>query len=139
MEEKRIKVYNYNRFPVGIKLENGHEQTVAPGSFARLTQDDIDYLSTISRIFSGGYLRVEAAEEDAVLEQIGVVKEDNPNFMDDAEIKKKLAMSAAKITAWLADIEDKLFLNRVYEIAKEMDIATSKMKIISAKVPNMDE
>lgn len=139
MEEKRIKVYNYNRFPVGVKLENGREQTVAPGSFVKMTQDDIDYLSTISRIFSGGYLRVEAAEEDAVLEQIGVVKEDNPNFMDDAEIKKKLAMSAAKITAWLADIDDKLFLNRVYEIAKEMDIATSKMKIISAKVPNMDE
>jgi len=139
MEEKRFKVYNYNRFPVGVKLENGHEQTVAPGSFVKMTQDDVDYLSTISRVFSGGYLRVEADVEDEVLEQIGIVKEDNPNFMDDAEIKKKLAMSAAKINAWLADIEDKLFLNRVYEIAKEMDVSASKMKIISAKVPNMDE
>lgn len=139
MEEKRFKVYNYNRFPVGVKLENGHEQTVAPGSFIKMTQDDIDYLSTISRVFSGGYLRVEAEKEDEVLDQIGIVKEDNPNFMSDAEIKKKLAMSAAKISAWLADIDDKLFLSRVFETAKEMDIAASKMKIIAAKVPNLDE
>ncbi len=139
MEEKRIKVYNYNRFPVGVKLENGREQTVAPGSFVKMTQDDIDYLSTISRVFSGGYLRVEADAEEEVLEQIGISKDDNPNFMTDDEIKKKLAMGAPKVKAWLADIEDKLFLSRVGEIAKEMDIPASKMNVVAAKVPNLDE
>ena len=139
MEEKRIKVYNYNKFPVGIKLDNGREQNIAPGSFAKLTQDDIDYLATISRVFSGGYLRIDPAQEDEILDQIGIVKEDNPNFMDDAEIKKKLALSAAKLGAWLADIDDKLLLDRILHMAKDMDIAASKMKVIMAKMPNAEE
>lgn len=139
MSDKRIRVYNPNKFDVGIMLLNGREQNVPHGSFVMLTQDDIDYIASLSKVFSKGYLRVEAAEEQEVLENLGINKEEEPNFMDDVDIKKKLALSAAKLGAWLDTIEDKVLLHRIADIAKENDIPASKMKLIAAKVPEVDD
>ena len=59
--------------------------------------------------------------------------------MDDIDIKKKLALSVNKLGAWLDTIEDKVLLHRIADIAKENDIPASKMKLIAAKVPEVDD
>lgn len=139
MSDKKIRVYNPNKFDVGIRLLNGTEQNVRHGSFTMLTQDDIDYIASISKVFSKAYLRVETAEEPEVLENLGINKDEEPNFMDDIDIKKKLALSVNKLGAWLDTIEDKVLLHRIADIAKENDIPASKMKLIAAKVPEVDD
>lgn len=139
MSDKKIRVYNPNKFDVGIRLLNGTEQNVRHGSFTMLTQDDIDYIASISKVFSKAYLRVETTEEPEVLENLGINKDEEPNFMDDIDIKKKLALSVNKLGAWLDTIEDKVLLHRIADIAKENDIPASKMKLIAAKVPEVDD
>lgn len=139
MSDKKIRVYNPNKFDVGIRLLNGMEQNVRHGSFVMLTQDDIDYIASVSKVFSKARLRVEAAEEKEVLESLGINKDEDPNFMDDIDIKKKLALSVNKLGAWLDTIEDKALLHRIADIAKENDIPASKMKLIAAKVPEVDD
>ena len=139
MSDKKLRVYNPNKFDVGIRLLNGTEQNVRHGSFTMLTQDDIDYIASISKVFSKAYLRVETTEEPEVLENLGINKDEEPNFMDDIDIKKKLALSVNKLGAWLDTIEDKVLLHRIADIAKENDIPASKMKLIAAKVPEVDD
>ena len=139
MSDKKIRVYNPNKFDVGIRLLNGTEQNVRHGSFTMLTQDDIDYIASMSKVFSKAHLRVEATEEKEVLESLGINKDEDPNFMDDIDIKKKLALSVNKLGAWLDTIEDKVLLHRIADIAKENDIPASKMKLIAAKVPEVDD
>lgn len=134
-----IRVYNHNKFDVGVKTFDNKEHNIKPGSFIPLTEDDIAYISSISTLFSRGILRVEDAKEQEVLEAVGVVKEDNTNFMDDNDIKKKLGMSAAKIEAWLKDIDDQVLLHRIADIAKGIDLANSKMKVILARIPSAEE
>lgn len=139
MTEKKIRVINPNRFDVGIRLFDTREMNIRAGSFVMLTETDIEYLASICSLFSEGVLRIEAAEEDEILENLGISKEDNTNFMSDDEIKKKLGQSVQKLKLWLADIDDEVALHRIGEIAKAMDLPSSKMKVVVEKIPDAEE
>lgn len=130
----RTKVLNPNKFHIGIRLYDGRTMNIVPKGFQMLTADEIHYVASATTLFSRGLLRVEEAAKP-ILEEAGVIEENNVCFMTDEEMKKKLGLSAAKLGAWLADITDEIVLNRLAEIAKSMDLATSKMKVIEAKYP----
>ena len=134
MENKKIKVYNRQKFNVGIKLPNKPDGVnIAPGSFTYMTEDDIEYVMSQSKIFKKGYLRVE--EGNTVLEDAGIDTMNDPNFFDDEMIRKKLAMSAKKLGEWLDTIDSEHTMDRVYDVAMSMDLSMSKLKVLNEKMP----
>lgn len=135
-----IRVNNPNPFDIGVKYFDGREQNIKAHSFTMMSEDNIAYLSSTCTLFERGMLRIDKPEaEKKIFDEIGIVKEDNPAFMDDVDLKKKFAMSAAKIKAWLADIDDRVLLSRILEKAEEADLAASKMKVIREKVNGAEE
>jgi hypothetical protein len=56
--------------------------------------------------------------------------------MDDDEIRKKLSMSAKKISEWLDTIEVDHVLGHVYEVAMTMDLPKTKLAALKAKMPD---
>lgn len=138
MDEK-IRVYNNTKHDVGVYLLDlpnvGHN--IRPGTFIYMTPADIEYLSATTTLFSGGELRPEEKGE-AILAMNGVEVKDNPVFADDEEIRKKLSMSAKKIEEWLGTIEQGHVLDRVYDVAQEMNLPASKLKVLQAKMPERE-
>lgn len=103
-----------------------------------LTQDDIDYIMSISRLFQRGFLRIEETKASEIMESVGIDVNTDPNFIDDDDIKKKLSGTAKSIEKWLDEIEEGYILDRIFDIAKEMNLNMSKIKVLRAKMPDKD-
>lgn len=139
MDQKKYRVVNRNRFDVGVTLYDGRAINIKAGSFAMLTQDEIDYVGSVSELFSRGFLRVDSPEAEAeVLERVGVTVEGNDAFLDDADLRKKLNLSTAKLENWLKGVTDERVLHRLCELAKENDLAASKMRVLEEAVPSFN-
>jgi histone acetyltransferase (RNA polymerase elongator complex component) len=79
-------------------------------------------------------LRVEK-EKETLMQEIGIEVETDPNFIDDEEIRKKLAMSAKKIEEWLATVNEDYIRDRIYDVAVEMNLTMNKIKVLQAAMP----
>lgn len=53
-----------------------------------MTQDDIEYIMSRSNLFQKGYLREQ--EGSTVVADFGVDTVNDPNFLDDETLRKKL-------------------------------------------------
>lgn len=130
-----IRVRNNNPFNIGVKLSDGREQNIPARSYIPMKEDDIAYISAQSALFSKGYLRIDnEQEEERVLEDIGVVKQENSNFMSDEEITKHLKGSIPHLKKWTGELTDMVLIDRVVRIAKELDLPMSKMSIIKEQL-----
>lgn len=131
----KIKVYNPQKFNVGIVLpEKPMGLNVAPGSFTYMTPDDIEYLMSISTIFQKGYLRPEETAMEVVSE-MGIDVVNDPNFMDDDSLRKKLALSPKKLGEWLDTVHEPHTLDRIYTIAMGENLTMAKLKVLNEKMP----
>lgn len=135
--DDKIKVFNDNKFPVGLKLMNGFQTVISPNSFTKITRDDILYISTISKYFQRGILRIDEAAKD-VKEDIYISPENEVNFISDAEVRKKLGATAPALRKWLEPINERVMLSRIYQIAKDMDLPTSKVKVLQEKLGDLE-
>lgn len=135
----KIKVNNPQKFDVGIVLlDKPMGINIKAGSFAMLTEEEIAYVASISTLFQRGMLRVEKAKE-AVMEDVGIDVNADPNFIDDEEIKKNLSLSSAKkVSDWLNTITEAYVLDRIYDIAKDMNLPMAKARVLQAKMPDKD-
>lgn len=136
----RIRLRNPQKFNVGIVTpDKPHGQNIAPGAFTIVTQDELDYLMGTSQVLQKGVLQVEGEKAEEVLETLGVEKENNANFMSDDDIKKKLSMNANQLKKWLSATEAEPYvLNRIAEIASEMNLSMNKIQILKEKIPNYE-
>ena len=51
---EKIRVYNERKYSIGLLLQSGVECVIRPGSFALLSQDEIEYLASIApSLFEG--------------------------------------------------------------------------------------
>lgn len=133
--ENKIKVYNRQKFNIGIKLPNKPEGVnIAPGSFTYMTRDDIEYLMSLSNLFQKGYLREE--EGSNIVAEAGIDTVNDPNFLSDEELEKKMSVSAKKLGEWLATIDSEHTLDRIYDIAMNMNLPMNKLKVLSEKMPD---
>lgn len=144
--DKNIKLVNPQKFDIGVKtFDKPNGVNIQNGSFILVSQEQVYYISSISDLIQRGVLRIEntfGAKQDVasqLSEEIGVRKED-PNFADDDDIRKKLSMSAKKIEEWLSGITQEYLLDRIYDIAMQMDdkMTAPKLKVLSAKMPDKD-
>ena len=143
MSDTRYRVKNMCRYDIGVRTVNGASMLIAAGSFQMMTADDIAYVESIcnvNKFFSKRMLVPYDAEGNEVpLETLGMyVTEEVEQHLDDTSIETMLKQSAKKIEAWLADITDPAELDSIISVAKKMDLPASKLKILTAKMPNND-
>lgn len=136
----RIRLRNPQKFNVGIITpDKPHGLNIAPGAFTIVTQDDVDYLMGTCSLLRKGVLIVEGEKQAEVFETLGVSKENNANFMSDDDIKKKLSMNANQLKKWLDSTEAEPYvLNRIAEIASEMNLNMNKLQVLKDKIPNFE-
>lgn len=136
----RIRLRNPQKFNVGIITpDKPHGLNIAPGAFTIVTQDDVDYLMGTCSLLQKGVLIVEGEKQAEALETLGVSKENNANFMSDEDIKKKLSMNANQLKKWLDSTEAEPYvLNRIAEIASEMNLNMNKLQVLKDKIPNFE-
>lgn len=133
--ENKIKVYNRQKFNVGIKLPGMRDGVnIAPGSFTYMSRDDIEYVMSQSRLFQKGYLREE--EGSSIISEFGVDVENNPNFFDDEAIRKKLGQTPKKMKEWLSTVDSEHTMDRIYDVAMSMDLTLAKLKVLNEVMPD---
>lgn len=136
MATKNIRLYNPQKFDVGVKLlDNDRGVNVRAGGFIQISEDDIAYINSISSVLRRGMLRIEK-EKEILMQEVGIDTDSDPNFITDEEIQKKLGMSAKKIDEWLATVEEEYIKERIFNIAIGMNLTMSKVKVLQAAMPN---
>lgn len=134
----KIKVFNPQKFDIGvITLDKPMGINIKSGSFALLNEDDIAYVTSISTLFQRGMLRVDETRS-SIMESVGIDMDADPNFFDDEEIKQYLSASAKKVEIWLSTITESYILDRIYDVAKDMNLNVSKIRVLQAKMPDKD-
>jgi hypothetical protein len=126
----KVKVYNRNKFDIGVKLINPvREQNIKSGSFSILEEDDVYYLDTICTLFKRGMLVVE---DKQITENLGF-PEVNENIKNDEEILSILRGNFLKMKSELAKIKEPHMIDAVYHIAKGIggELSGAKLKFLA--------
>ena len=138
--EERIRLYNPHKFNVGIITpDKEHGINIAPGAFAIVNRDELDYLIATTTLMRDGVLRVTEENKEHVEDMLGMKTEDNANFMSDEDIKKKLSGNANQIKKWLnSDDIQPYVLEKIADIAKGMNLSMNKIQVLKEKIPKYD-
>ena len=135
---ERIILRNPQKFDVGIITQDRPlGVNIKARSFAQVTEDDINYIASTSNLFQKGILHVDK-EYLTILQGNGIDPENDPNYISDAEIQKKLSGTVKKMEEWLESIGEGYILDRIFDIAKEMNLSVNKIKVLQEKMPNRD-
>lgn len=125
----RYKVFNNNKFGVGIRLENPvRELSIKAKTYIMMEEDDILYTNSVSKLFEKGVIFVE---DQDMLEKMGYL-EKNPNAIDEKEIEEILKLSNAKLKKEIVKITEDHAISKVISVIQEgrVDLSQSKIKII---------
>lgn len=141
--DERLRVYNRCQFDIGVKLLNGIGVSIKPGSFQVLSVNEILYIESICarrKLFASKLLvPVDAEGKDIAFEDLGLYPdEESSPHLNDAEIESLLKQSVKKVEAWLEKVDDPVELHAVYKVAKNMDLPSSKLKLLSTKMPEKE-
>ena len=122
------KVINDNPFNVGIKFENesNREINIRGKSFVMLSENDILYVDSVSKLFRSGVLTTDNEE---IMIKMGYV-EKNANAITQEEIEKLFKLSAAKLKPELEKITAKHAIDKIVEVAKQSDLSTSRLNVV---------
>ena len=93
---------------------------------------------SISSIFQRGFLRIEETKAAEIMESVGIDVNTDNNFVTDEDIRKKLAGTAKSIEKWLDEITEPYILDRIFDVAKDMNLNMSKIKVLQSKMPEKD-
>ena len=141
---KMFRVYNRCNYDIGITLSSGQQPIIRANSFLPMTVNDILYLESIARgkkkpFSSKELVAVDDTNKELTLEDIGGYTDTySEKHFGEKEITSNLKKSAKQIETWIAEIDDPSELYAIHKIAKEMDLPSSKMKLIEAKIPDPD-
>lgn len=141
--DKKFRVYNRCNYDIGITLTSGQQPNIRAGSFLPLSVDDILYIESIARgrkpFSSKQLVPVSDDGKELTLEDLGGYTDTYAvQHFGSEEIEANLKKSAKVVEKWLEDITDPIELHAIAMVAKEMDLPGSKMKLVQAKVPNID-
>lgn len=138
-----LYVHNTTNYDIGITLSSNQQRVIRAGTFLPMSIDDILYIesnATRSRPFSSKLFAIkDKGGKEYALEDIGGFTDPYVKKHFDAdEITANLSKSAKHIGAWLKEIEDPIELDAIRDIAEKMDLPGSKLKLIQAKIPNIN-
>ena len=133
----KIRVINPQKFDIGVVTQDKPMgMNIKAGGFVMQTQDDIDYIMSISNLFQRGFLRIEETKAAEIMEAVGIDVNVDENFIDDDDIKKKLSGTPKSIGTWLNGINEPYILDRIYDVAVEMNLNMNKIKVLQTKMPD---
>ena len=112
---------------------DGRRYNIKSGSFMMMTEDDIHYLTTISKLFQRGILTIDPAEEEFIQSNPCLV-EGLTYLPDDEMIKDYLTGNIKHLQSWLDTVTDPIALDRVYDVVETLDLPESKMRILRQKL-----
>lgn len=139
--ETRVRVFNRAKYDIGVVLVNGVSFNIKSGSFQIMTINDVVYIESAfqnSKFFTRKLLvAVDEEGNDIDVTNLGFLYAEDAH-LSDIEISEMLKQSAKKIEAWLDTITDDAELHAIYTVAKDMDLPSSKLKILSSKIKNKD-
>nr|DAO42679.1 MAG TPA: hypothetical protein [Caudoviricetes sp.] len=146
MADKNLRLKNVQQFDIGVKTpDKPMGVNIQRGSFLPVSEDDVNYIASVSNLIQRGLLIVEniaGAEKDIakeVVTSLGIDEKENPNFATDEEIRKCLSASQKKMADWLDSIEEPVLLDRIYTIAMGMEnLNINKLKLLKNKMPNRE-
>ena len=141
--DQRFRVFNRCKYDVGVKLINGQAPNIKAGSFLPLTVNDILFIESIcgeKKFFSSKMLvPVDDSGRELTLEELGGYPDPNTKrHLSDEEITAALKKPAKAIEAWLNEIEDPEELHAIFEVAKTLDLPSSKLKVLRSKMPHKE-
>ncbi len=139
----RIRVYNRCNYDIGVTLTSGQKPNIRKGSFLPLSVDDILYIESIARgrkpFSSKELVPVSNDGKDLTLEDLGGYTDTYAEqHFSKEEIEANLKKPFKAVENWLKKIDDPVELHAIGEVADAMDLPGSKLKLIQAKIPNVD-
>ena len=136
--EDKIILRNPQKFDVGIvTLEKPLGVNIKSGSFALVSESELNYLASTCDLLQKGMLLVDDKHKEQMLE-LGINPDEDVNFVTNEEIQKKLSGTGKKLREWLAGIEEGHTLDRIYDVAKGMNLNVDKVKILKEKMPDKE-
>ena len=141
--DTKFRVYNRCNYDIGVTLSSGLQPNIRKDSFLPLSVDDILYIESIAqgrKPFSSKMLvAVDNEGKDLTLEDLGGYSDPYAEVhYDEEEIIKNLEKPYKAVENWLKKIEDPIELHAIAITAKKIDLPGSKLKLVQAKVPNID-
>ena len=134
----KIVLRNTQKFDVGIMTpDKPLGVNIRPGSFALVTQTELNYIASTCTLLQRGMLRVDD-ENAEVMQELGIDQATDPHFIKDEEIQKKLSGTVKKVREWLATSDEDYILDRVYDVAMTMNLSMDKIKALKERMPNKD-
>ena len=138
-----LRVFNTTNHDIGITLSSTQQRVIRAGTFLPMSVDDILYIesnSSRAKPFSSKTFVIKTADnKDLTLEDLGGFTDPYVKKHFDAdEIAANLSKSAKHIAAWLKEIDDPIELDAIKDMAEKMDLPGSKLKLIQAKIPNLN-
>lgn len=143
MTAPKFRVYNTQKYCIGVTTNEGRQYNIRPGSFALLSADDIEFIESIGqrkKFFGSGMLEVrDGTGKKIPLDQLNIVESDeSEKVLSEDEITDALKKPLKTFTAWIEKIKDPVELHAIYMVASSMDLPSSKLKVLNAKMPNKD-
>lgn len=124
----KFKVENNNNFTVGIRYENnGTEINIRPNTHVLMSEEDILYVNSVSKLFERGVL---LTKDQNALEKMGYI-EQNPNTLSEVEAIELLKLSNARLKSELTKITEKHAIDKIISAGKKVDLSMAKIKIIN--------
>ena len=134
MSAKNIRLWNKQKFDIGVVLaDNPVGINIVHGKFQMVSEDDLYFISANCDFLQRGLLEVEE-KNAALMEEVGVVS----TAVSDEDIQKNLSGSAKKLGEWIAPITDPIVLDRIYDLAMQMDLSAAKLKMLREKMPERE-
>ena len=113
--DKKYKLWNKNKHDVGIRLMNGIEINIKPGSFYSADADNIYYLNTLCGIFKNFTLIID---DEGINADLGISQKDN-NVISDREIEEFLNGNFSNMKLRFDKITQPHVKYRIFSIAKK--------------------
>lgn len=130
----RVRITNVTRHDIGLRNQTGIEYNIRPHAFITLGKDDAEYMIAIAReLFDGGELRVN---DEELANNLDLLKPNDPAPSDDDVIRKALSGKAAEVKKYLSAQTSPFVIDCICEVAKQMDLPASKMKLVQEAFPN---